>query len=209
MWGLPKKDFQILLEREAKEENKASVHQPGNPMMSLMIPDSLAAELSSHTHLKKKERERKKKIIRRHLPRPSQTSSGTRWVPTMHASYLLRYAEFITHWMTSTTKSAVFGFDKQGAPLKNWFSICYGETQKGAWKQCSEQLEVLTYAWQPQWKQKWVLSTWFTHGHHRRNGHLAWTHLTLQQWKCLKARKTSQVQEFGLKNVGFGPTLCS
>lgn len=131
MWGLPKKDFQILLEREAKEENKASVHQPGNPMMSLMIPDSLAAELSSHTHLKKKERERKKKIIRRHLPRPSQTSSGTRWVPTMHASYLLRYAEFITHWMTSTTKSAVFGLTSKAPLLKTGFLSAMGKLKRG------------------------------------------------------------------------------
>lgn len=40
MPGLPREDRRIFLEREAKEENKARVHHPSNPVMSLMIPDS-------------------------------------------------------------------------------------------------------------------------------------------------------------------------
>lgn len=43
------KDIHISLDRGAQGENKARVHQPNDPMTSLVIPDSAAAELSSHT----------------------------------------------------------------------------------------------------------------------------------------------------------------
>lgn len=43
------KDIHISLDRGSQEENKPRVHQPNDPMTSLVIPDSDTAELSSHT----------------------------------------------------------------------------------------------------------------------------------------------------------------
>ena len=57
------KDVHIFLHRGVQGENKPSVHQTNDPMTSLVILDSLAVELSSHTRMHM--------TIRRHLPRPN------------------------------------------------------------------------------------------------------------------------------------------
>ena len=44
------KDVHIFLDRGVQGENKPSVHQTNDPMTSLVILDSPAVELSSHTH---------------------------------------------------------------------------------------------------------------------------------------------------------------
>ena len=61
------KDVHIFLDRGVQGENKPSVHQTNDPMTSLVILDSPAVELSSHTHT----HTHMHMTIRRHLPRPN------------------------------------------------------------------------------------------------------------------------------------------